>query len=341
MIAALELHDLVALPVGARHAECEDRRLGPGRREAHLLGAPHRAAELVGQPQDGLVHEEVGGAALERVSHRGDHRRVRVAQDQRAGAHEVVDVLAPAHVVELGSRAAPDDEREIVREPRRPEDAAVERARRGFEHALLFVRSRAVHGVSSSRGDRAPSRSASLQASACLREADRVLEPPARGAYTGATPAPEGGMRELVFALEFRGSAGPVSGSEGRRRARTSATSQVLRTVFRSGDVRATVESAGDGVAILESEVQATGEGTFVESGTISYGDAGRVAFRTVGQGVTRPSAIAGLRHGAVIWEVTRGEGRLAGAQGFITSNFTVGPDGQVTDDHFVRLFVP
>jgi len=155
---------------------------------------------------------------------------------------------------------------------------------------------------------------------------------------------PSGGdckMRELVFALEFRGSAGPVPGAEGRRRARTSATSQVLRTVFRSGDVRATVESAGDGVAILESEVQATGEGTFVESGTISYGDAGRVAFRTVGQGVTRPSAIAGLRHGAVIWEVTRGEGRLAGAQGFITSNFTVGPDGQVTDDHFVRLFLP
>jgi len=148
-------------------------------------------------------------------------------------------------------------------------------------------------------------------------------------------------MRELVFALEFRGSAGPVPGAEGRRRARTSATSQVLRTVFRSGDVRATVESAGDGVAILESEVQATGEGTFVESGTISYGDAGRVAFRTVGQGVTRPSAIAGLRHGAVIWEVTRGEGRLAGAQGFITSNFSVGPDGQVTDDHFVRLFLP
>ena len=84
-----------------------------------------------------------------------------------------------------------------------------------------------------------------------------------------------------------------------------------------------------------------TGKGTFVESGTISYGDAGQVTFRTVGQGVTGPSAIAGLRHGAVIWEVTQGEGRLAGARGFITSNFTVGPDGQVTDNHFVRLFLP
>src|SRR3989442_852488 len=96
-----------------------------------------------------------------------------------------------------------------------------------------------------------------------------------------------------------------------------------------------------EGVAILESEVLSTGEGTFVESGTISYGDAGRVAFRTVGQGVTGASAIEGLRHGAVIWEVMRGEGRLAGAQGLITSNFTVGRDGQVTDNHFVRLFLP
>jgi hypothetical protein len=148
-------------------------------------------------------------------------------------------------------------------------------------------------------------------------------------------------MRELVFALEFRGSAGPVPGAEGRRRARTWASSQVFRTVFRSGDVQATVELEGDSVAILESEVQVTGEGTFVESGTISYGDAGRITFRTVGQGVTGPSAIAGLRHGAVIWEVTQGEGRLAGARGLITSNFTVGPDGRVTDDHFVRLFLP
>jgi len=148
-------------------------------------------------------------------------------------------------------------------------------------------------------------------------------------------------MRELVFALEFRGSAGPLPGAEGRRRAKTWAASQVFRTVFRGGEVRASVELEGDGVAVLESEVQVTGKGTFVESGTISYGDAGQVTFRTVGQGVTGPSAIAGLRHGAVIWEVTRGEGRLAGARGFITSNFTVGPDGQVTDNHFVRLFLP
>ena len=41
------------------------------------------------------------------------------------------------------------------------------------------------------------------------------------------------------------------------------------------------------------------------------------------------------------MWEVTRGEGRLAGAQGLITSNFTVGGQGEVVDDQFARLFVP
>jgi hypothetical protein len=38
---------------------------------------------------------------------------------------------------------------------------------------------------------------------------------------------------------------------------------------------------------------------------------------------------------------VTGGEGALAGAQGLITSNFTVGPQGEVVDNHFARLFVP
>jgi hypothetical protein len=44
---------------------------------------------------------------------------------------------------------------------------------------------------------------------------------------------------------------------------------------------------------------------------------------------------------GAVIWKVTGGEGRLKGAHGLITSNFTVGAAGEVVDDHFVGLFLP
>jgi hypothetical protein len=37
-------------------------------------------------------------------------------------------------------------------------------------------------------------------------------------------------MKELVFALQFKGKAGPVEGSDGKLAAKTSAGGQVLRT---------------------------------------------------------------------------------------------------------------
>ena len=148
-------------------------------------------------------------------------------------------------------------------------------------------------------------------------------------------------MKELVFALEFKGNAGPVPGSDKRLQAKTSATSQTLRSILGADGIQASVESAGAGSASFQSEVEIVGEGMFVESGTIQYGDAGKVSFRTVGRGTLGPSPIAEVQRGAVMWEVTGGDGRLAGAQGLITSNFTVGAKGEVVDDQFARLYVP
>ena len=148
-------------------------------------------------------------------------------------------------------------------------------------------------------------------------------------------------MKEVVFALEFKGSAAPVPGSDKKLQAKTSATSQTLRSVLKADGIQATVDSAGAGSASFESEVEIVGEGTFVESGRISYGDAGTVSFRTVGRGTLGPSPVDGLQRGAIVWEVTGGEGRLAGAQGLITSNFTVGAQGEVVDDQFARIFLP
>ena len=148
-------------------------------------------------------------------------------------------------------------------------------------------------------------------------------------------------MKELVFALEFRGSAAPVPGSETRLRANTSAVGQTLRTALKPDGIQAGVDPAGGDQATFESEVEMVGEGTFVESGTIAYGRAGTVSFKTVGRGVLGPSPLPGVQRGAVVWEITGGEGRFKGAQGLITSNFTVGAQGEVTDDHFVRLFLP
>ncbi len=148
-------------------------------------------------------------------------------------------------------------------------------------------------------------------------------------------------MRELVFALEFRGRGGPVPGSTTKRRARTTAPSQTWRTILGPGEVRAAVEPVAGESAVLESRVERFPDGTFVEDGTITYGTAGSVSFDTVGRGHVGPAPVAGWSHGVVMWRITGGEGQLAGAQGLITSNFTVSPDGEVTDDHFTRLYLP
>jgi hypothetical protein len=147
--------------------------------------------------------------------------------------------------------------------------------------------------------------------------------------------------RQLFFALEFRGSASLTQGTNGTFRARTSAHSQALRTVLTAQGVEASVEAVDGESAAFESEVQMTGQGTFHEEGTITYGRLGKVAFTTVGQGIIGPSSLDNLQRGAIIWEIMGGEGQFAGATGLITSNFTLSPEGTVVDNHFARLFLP
>ena len=147
-------------------------------------------------------------------------------------------------------------------------------------------------------------------------------------------------MKELVFALQFKGKAHPVEGVEGKLTARTTAAGQVLRTVLTPKGVQARAESRPGPRATFQSEVEMTGAGTFMESGRITYGKAGGVTFKTAGHGVLG-AGVGGLQRGAVIWEVTEGRGQFAGATGLITSNFTVGSKGEVVDNQYARLVLP
>jgi hypothetical protein len=104
--------------------------------------------------------------------------------------------------------------------------------------------------------------------------------------------------------------------------------------------VSAGVEPVAGESAVLESRVERFGDGTFVEDGTITYGSAGGVVFETLGRGWVGPSPVAGWVVGGVVWAVTGGDGRFAGARGVITSNFTVNTDGEVIDDHVARLYL-
>ena len=147
-------------------------------------------------------------------------------------------------------------------------------------------------------------------------------------------------MREIVFALEFRGTAGPVAGSPTKRRATSEAPSQTLTTVLGADGVRARVEKIAGERAVLESRVERFDDGSFVEDGTITYGRSGAVSFVTVGRGTVASSPIAGWTRGAVMWTVTGGDGLFAGAQGLITSNFAVSLDGEVVDHHVARIYL-
>ena len=148
-------------------------------------------------------------------------------------------------------------------------------------------------------------------------------------------------MRELVFALEFRGTAGAVAGSESRRQARSVAGSQALSTVLGGEGIAARVEPVAGESAVLESRVERFGDGSFVEDGTITYGSAGTVTFETLGRGWVGPAPRSGWVVGGVVWTITGGTGGFAGARGVITSNFTVSAGGEVIDDHFTRLYLP
>jgi hypothetical protein len=97
-------------------------------------------------------------------------------------------------------------------------------------------------------------------------------------------------MREIVFALEFRGQAGPVPGSESKRQARSTARSQTLSTVLERDGVRERIDATAGDTAVLESRVERFGDGTFVEDGTITYGAAGSVTFETIGRGWVAPA---------------------------------------------------
>jgi hypothetical protein len=129
-------------------------------------------------------------------------------------------------------------------------------------------------------------------------------------------------MAEIVFAMELRGSAGPVEGKENTFHVHTSGT------------------GPGGEAVNFESDVVLTGE-SFDEFGSISYAGRGRLKFKTVGAGHIDPSQVAGLNHGTVMWSVTEGDGEFSGATGLITGNFTFSEHGDVVDNHYVRVFTP
>lgn len=148
-------------------------------------------------------------------------------------------------------------------------------------------------------------------------------------------------MKELIYSMQFRGTAAPVGGSPNVMRATTKAKSCAFTSVVKADGLRSILEPAEGGDASFESEVKLSEGGSFDETGTIEFGSGNVLHFSTVASGHLADSAIPKRKHGAVTWRIDRGEGQFEGATGLITSNFFITDEGQVTDNHLGVIFVP
>ena len=147
-------------------------------------------------------------------------------------------------------------------------------------------------------------------------------------------------MRQVIYAMQFKGSGVPVSESPMVMKAATSSPSSTITTTVGPAGVEGSIKPTNGGAASFESQVTMTGESSFDETGSIGFGEGNRLRFSTLGQGHLGPSPDPKLSCGAVMWKVDGGEGQFAGASGYITSNFSITDKGEVTDHQFGVIFV-
>lgn len=147
-------------------------------------------------------------------------------------------------------------------------------------------------------------------------------------------------MRQIVYAMRFRGEGGPTEEEGVLRAATTSPSTRITSSVGTSG-LSGQIDAAGGGDATFASRVCMTGETSFTETGTITFGEGNSFDFDTVGEGLMGPSPEPGLMHGVISWRIENGAGQFAGATGFITSKFTFSAQGEVNDYQFGVIWLP
>ena len=92
-------------------------------------------------------------------------------------------------------------------------------------------------------------------------------------------------MREVLYALRFRGQAEPVGTVGDVLKATTSAPSSTLISTVGPDGLTGTLAPGSGAAATFESEVTFTGETSFQETGTIGFGNGHQLRFSTVGSG--------------------------------------------------------
>jgi hypothetical protein len=145
-------------------------------------------------------------------------------------------------------------------------------------------------------------------------------------------------MEPITYVMQFEGEGRPDE-TEGGIRVSCRAHGCTISTgVGSGGEIRSRFQKAGSEIAEFESLVVPCGDGVFDETGSVSFHDGESVLkFETVGKGQMTQAPQEGVQRGAVIWRIVSGSGNLAGATGYITSNFTL-TDGRHVLDHQVGM---
>lgn len=139
-----------------------------------------------------------------------------------------------------------------------------------------------------------------------------------------------GSVNPIVFALTFTGEAVELDG--GRFWMESRALPDEIDMSSKRID---RIEADG---AICRRNLELWADGSLVQSGEITFGVEDAMTFRA--RGVLGRSPDPHTRHGTAVFEVTGGRGRLAGARGFVTSNFLLSDSGLLTDHHLGLLFL-
>lgn len=138
-------------------------------------------------------------------------------------------------------------------------------------------------------------------------------------------------MKQITYAAQFKGGAVPVDESN----------PGVLKVNAKAEGSPLAISGSNHQATTFESNVRMTSEAAFDEDGKIGFGDGSSIRFSTVNEGAVAPSGAEGVTAGAVIWKIDGGEGALAGATGYITSNFFFNMQGEVTDNQVGVIFLP
>jgi hypothetical protein len=148
-------------------------------------------------------------------------------------------------------------------------------------------------------------------------------------------------VRQLVYALRFRGTARRTGIDGNVLETASSAPSCRIETSFDSGRLTGQLTQESGAEATAKSAMVFTGETSFQETGTIELGQSGhRLRFSTVGSAYLDPVSDGGCRHGAAIRRIDGGDGQFAGAHGLIASLVVLSDTDEITDNQLGIVFL-